>query len=77
MANSFEKKYKNITRWVDEHEGYLQIGYDIDSPLDSFIRALDCGGMPWEGKDSYSSIDEALQDADDALSEILKDIYGE
>ncbi len=77
MASSFDSKYKNIARWIEEHEGYLEIGYDVDSPLDSFIRVLDCGGMPWSGKDSYSSIDEALQDADDALSEILKDIYGE
>ena len=33
--------------------------------------------MPWSGKDSYESIDAALQDADDALAEVFKDIYGE
>jgi hypothetical protein len=28
-------------------------------------------------EDSYESIDAALQDADDALAEVLKDIYGD
>ena len=77
MESSFEKSYPNIARWVNEHEGWIEIGYDVDSPLNSFIRVLDCGGMPWQGKDSYSSVDEALQDANKALTEVLKDIYGE
>ena len=77
MKNPFDKKYPNIARWVEEHEGVLEIGYDVDSPIDSFVRAIDCGGMPWSGKDSYESIDAALQDADDALAGVLKDIYGE
>ena len=77
MKNPFDKKYPNIARWVEEHEGVLELGYDVDSPIDSFVRAIDCGGMPWSGKDSYESIDAALQDADDALAGVLKDIYGE
>lgn len=77
MKVSLEKIYPNITRWVDEHEGWIEIGYDVDSPLNSFVRALDCGGMPWEGKDSYDSLDEALQDLDAGLEAVLKDIYGE
>lgn len=77
MKNPFDKKYPNIARWIEEHEGVLELGYDVDSPIDSFVRAIDCGGMPWSGKDSYESIDAALQDADDALAEVLKDIYGE
>ena len=40
MASSFDSKYKNIARWIEEHQGHLEIGYDVDSPLDSFI-ALD------------------------------------
>ncbi len=53
MVSSFEDTYPNIARWVNEHEGWVEVGYDIDSPLNSFIRALGAGGMPWEGKDSY------------------------
>ncbi|WP_230968103.1 hypothetical protein [Nostoc sp. WHI] len=33
MKVSFEKTYPNIARWVDEHEGWIEIGYDVDSPL--------------------------------------------
>ena len=77
MKNPFAKKYPNIARWVEEHEGVLELGYDVDSPIDSFVRAIDCGGMPQSGKDSYESIDAALLDADRALAKVLKDIYGE
>lgn len=77
MKNPFDKKYPNIARWVEEHEGVLELGYDVDSPIDSFVRAIDCGGMPWSGKDSYESIDAALLDADNALAGVLKNIYGE
>ena len=77
MPNTFDAQYPHIARWVDEHEGWIELGYDLDSPLDSFIRALDCGGMPWSGQDSYPSIDAALEDADKALAEILRDIYGD
>jgi hypothetical protein len=77
MASPFEDKYPNIDRWINEHEGWIEVGYDVDSPLNSFIRALDQGGMSWEGRSSYSSLDEAFQDLDDALAEVLRDIYGE
>lgn len=77
MKVSLEKIYPNIARWVDEHEGWIEIGYDVDSPLNSFVRALDCGGMLWEGKDSYDSLDEAMQDLDAGLEAVLKDIYRE
>lgn len=40
------------------------------------VRALDCGGMFWEGKESYESLDAALQDLNAGLEAVLKDIYG-
>jgi hypothetical protein len=46
MKSSFEAKYPSITRWVKE-SGTVEIGYD--SVTDSFIRAMDEGGMPWSG----------------------------
>ena len=30
-----EKTYPNIARWVDEHEGWIEIGYDVDSSMTS------------------------------------------
>lgn len=40
------------------------------------VRALDCGGMLWQGKESYDSLDAALQDLNVGLEAVLKDIYG-
>jgi len=65
MATSFEEAYPNIAHFVDTI-GYITIGYD-DSPLTSFIRALDPGGMVWEGKDTYKTLEEALQDLEAGL----------
>jgi hypothetical protein len=76
MKVAFEKTYPNIAYWVNEHEGWIEIGYDVDSPLNSFIRAIDSGGMLWEGKESYESIDAALQDLNAGLEAVLKEIYG-
>jgi hypothetical protein len=33
--------------------------------------------MYWEGKNEYESLDEAWQEADQAILEVLQDIYGE
>jgi hypothetical protein len=62
---------------IDEHEDWIEIGYQGDSPLTSFVLALELGGMLWEGKDSYASVDEALQDLDAELEEILPELYGD
>lgn len=77
MAVSFEERYPHIARWVNEHEGWIELGNDPDSPLTSFVRALDCGGMLWEGEDSYPSLDEAFQDLDAGLEGVLREIYGD
>ncbi|MBE9039346.1 hypothetical protein IQ235_00865 [Oscillatoriales cyanobacterium LEGE 11467] len=60
MKMSLEKMYPHVDRWVYEHGGRIEIGYDEESPLTSFVRAGDCGGMWWEGKDSYESLEEVL-----------------
>jgi len=44
--------------------------------MTSFIRAIDSGGMFWQGKESYESLDAALQDLNVGLEAVLKDIYG-
>jgi hypothetical protein len=77
MASPFEENYPSIDRWVNDHDGWIELGYVVDSPSNSFVRALDMGGMPWEGRNSYASVDEALQELEDALTEILRELYGE
>ena len=74
---SFEDKYPNIGRWIYEHDGRIEIGYDPDGPLTSFVRAIDMGGMPWEGEDKYESLDDALLDLEVNIQAYLKELYGE
>jgi hypothetical protein len=70
MTN-FSSNYPNIAAWTESY-GWIEIGEDDDSQ--SFIRALDMGGMVWEGKSKYKSVDAALDDLEAALEEIIKEI---
>jgi hypothetical protein len=63
--NMMEEKYPNISRWVDGR--ILEIGYE--SETDSFIRAIDEGGTVFEGKSSYKTLDDALDDAEKAIGD--------
>jgi hypothetical protein len=38
----------------------------------SFIRALDIGGLVWEGKNRYDSLDDAFQDLETCLAEWME-----
>ena len=53
-----EDAYPNIARWVQFH-GWIEIGQAHGSR--SFVRALDGGGVVWQGGDDYETLDEALQ----------------
>ena len=64
MRSSFEAAFPNITRWVKE-SGTVEIGHDPHT--DSFIRAIDEGGMPWSGKSRYESVDDAFQDLENGI----------
>ena len=55
---SFEASYPNISAWVSGG-GWIEIGDEVQTG--SFVRALDEGGMIWEGAKKYKSVDEALQ----------------
>ena len=69
MTNSLEETYPNIARWVEAY-GWIEIGQDDYSP--SFVRALDVGGMVWEGSDSYETLDEAMQALEAGLAEWMR-----
>ena len=58
---SFESQYSSIALWVNER-GWIEIGSDEFST--SFVRALDEGGLVWEGNDEYASLDDALRALD-------------
>lgn len=69
MSSAFERLYPHIARWVQTH-GYIEIGYNEYSR--SFVRALDIGGMIWEGLEHYPTLDEAFQALDHALAEWIQ-----
>jgi hypothetical protein len=66
VATSFEKSYPNITRWVTS-QGWIELGQDEYSS--SLVRALDEGGMVWEGTANYGTLDEAFNALEAALAE--------
>jgi hypothetical protein len=67
---SFEEMYPYIAQWVKAW-GWIEIGYDDFSR--SFVRALDIGGMIWEGEEKYNSLGEAMQSLDKGIAEWLKE----
>lgn len=64
-----ETRYPHVARWVQDC-GWIEIGQDDYSH--SMARALDSGGLVWEGKASYATLDAALQDLDQALADWFK-----
>jgi hypothetical protein len=61
--------YPHVTRWVRDF-GWIAIGHDEYSR--SMVRALDIGGLIWEGKPQYATLDAALRDLDQALAAWFK-----
>ena len=70
MTN-FSSTYPNIAAWTESY-GWIEIGQDDFSQ--SFVRALDMGGMVWEGKPKYKTVDAALDDLEAALEKIIEEI---
>ena len=69
MASSFDKSYPNITRWVT-WQGWIELGEGHYSS--SLVRALDEGGMVWEGSANYGTLDEAFDALETALEEWME-----
>ena len=71
MLGNFAHQYPNVNRFVFEY-GWIEIGSDDYSR--SLIRALDPGGLVWEGKAVYDSLDEALADLERGLAQWMKEV---
>lgn len=67
---TFEEQYPTIHRFVEEI-GSIEIGQHEMIP--SFVRAYDFGGTVYEGKDSYPSLDAALQDLEAGIKAYLNE----
>jgi hypothetical protein len=58
--DAFAARYPHIAAWVQD--GWIELGRDELGY--SFVRALDEGGMIWDGERQYATIDAALQALD-------------
>jgi hypothetical protein len=67
---SFEQTYPYITEWV-KARGWIEIGV-IDG-FSNFVLALDEGGMIWEGKKKYQTMDDMFQALEKGLSVWMKE----
>jgi hypothetical protein len=73
MAKGFEEAYPSVARWV-KTIGWIEIGDDDMSR--SFVRALDLGGMIWEGGDPDDPLDTTLRTLDTALGRWIREELG-
>lgn len=64
-----DERFPNIAAWVHSY-GWIEIGQDDYSR--SFLRALDAGGMVWEGEAEYASLDLALCALEKALGKSIE-----
>lgn len=69
MSISFEETYPTIAQWVQD--GWIEIGRDDYST--SLVRALDIGGLVWEGRDTYPTLDAALSDLEAGLRQWMEE----
>ena len=65
----FTERYPNIASWIKG--GWIEIGRNGYST--SIIRVLDEGGLIWEGGTRHKSMDQILQEAEDAISQWRED----
>jgi predicted RNase H-like HicB family nuclease len=68
LKNEFGSKYPNIAEWVED--GTIEIGQNHSG---AFVSVYDEGGTIWEGKHKYMTMDEALQEAEEAIGKWLKE----
>jgi hypothetical protein len=69
-TDSFETRYPHISSWVQD--GWIEMGRDDCGR--SFVRALDIGGLVWEGDGPYASVDDALRALDAGIAAWLEEM---
>lgn len=67
-SRTLEQQYPTLHRFVEEI-GWIEIGQH--EVISAFVRAYDLGGTVYEGKDSYPSLEAALQDLEAEIKAYL------
>jgi hypothetical protein len=62
---AFSSAFPYITEWV-ARGGWVEIGY-TERYIGAFVRALDEGGVVYEGRTEYESLDEAVEDLESGI----------
>lgn len=61
-SDNFATSYPNTMTFIKDYEGWIEIGWNEYSQ--SFIRAVNGGGLVWEGETQYATMDDALKALD-------------
>ncbi len=69
--SSGRSSYPHLQRWTTEF-GTVEIGHCPRT--DSFIRAVDSGGLVWKGHRSYRTLEAALADAEAGVARAMKEL---
>lgn len=65
LGPAFEASYPDLANWV-MGGGWVELGQTADTR--SMARALDEGGMVWEGKERYQNMDDLLRDLNEGIA---------
>jgi SOS-response transcriptional repressor LexA len=65
LGPPFEQSYPELANWI-MGGGWVELG-KTDS-VSSMARALDDGGMVWEGKERYQSMDDLLRELNEGIA---------
>lgn len=66
VGPAFETSYPDLASWV-MGGGWVELG-QTDCTR-SMVRALDEGGMVWEGKERYQNLDDLLRDLNEGIAQ--------
>ena len=73
QAQVFEQVYPQTAEWI-QSRGWIEVGYNDMQP--SMVRALDLGGMVWEGKTQYGSLDALWRDLEGGIAHWIAENVG-
>ncbi len=71
---SFGEKYPHVAEWILTH-GWIEVG-QLEG-VSAFVVALDEGGMVWEGKKNYKTLDDAFEALEAGIAKWMKEAWGE
>lgn len=65
LGPEFEASYPDLANWV-MGGGWVELGQTETTP--SMARALDEGGLVWEGRGHYQNMDDLLRDLNEGIA---------